>query len=200
MIVRSSPGSPSQWYATLSPPPASTWRSRQLYETLSRPADEPLHPRRRPLDDRVPALEPGQPLGLFGPEGVRVRGGPLVDRRIVTSARSARNASGGSKTRSSESRAAMFCWASDMCARTPSSASGASIVRRSPAVRTLPRSVPGPVRPGCLHPCLAGTTIHGTRPPSGGLEGYPGGRPGGEGGPPHGRQVRGLLREVPREA
>jgi Zn finger protein HypA/HybF involved in hydrogenase expression len=25
-----------------------------------------------------------------------------------------------------------------------------------------------------LHPCLAGTTIHETRPPSGGLEGYPG--------------------------
>ena len=37
MIVRVSPGSPSQWNATLSPPPASTWRSRQLYEALSMP-------------------------------------------------------------------------------------------------------------------------------------------------------------------
>src|SRR5437867_8562414 len=37
VIVRVSPGSPSQWNATLPPPPASTWRSRQLYETLSDP-------------------------------------------------------------------------------------------------------------------------------------------------------------------
>ena len=37
MSVRVSPGSPSQWKATLSPRPASTWRSRQLYETLSVP-------------------------------------------------------------------------------------------------------------------------------------------------------------------
>ena len=37
MIARSSPGSPSQKYATLSPPPASTCRSRQLYDALSCP-------------------------------------------------------------------------------------------------------------------------------------------------------------------
>ena len=37
MMVRVSPGSPSQCRATLSPCPASTWRSRQLYDTLSRP-------------------------------------------------------------------------------------------------------------------------------------------------------------------
>ena len=37
MMVRVSPGSPSQWKATLSPRPASTWRSRQLYDTLSSP-------------------------------------------------------------------------------------------------------------------------------------------------------------------
>ena len=37
MMVRVSPGSPSQWKATLSPLPAATWRSRQLYETFSVP-------------------------------------------------------------------------------------------------------------------------------------------------------------------
>ena len=37
MIVRVSPGSPSQWYATLSPWPAATCRSRQLCDTLSLP-------------------------------------------------------------------------------------------------------------------------------------------------------------------
>ena len=36
-MVRVSPGSPSQWKATLSPRPAATWRSRQLYDTLSWP-------------------------------------------------------------------------------------------------------------------------------------------------------------------
>src|SRR3954462_13593701 len=35
---RSSPSSPRQWNATRSPLPASTWRSRQLYETLSLPS------------------------------------------------------------------------------------------------------------------------------------------------------------------
>src|SRR5512138_2609039 len=37
VIVRVSPGSPSQCSATRSPRPASTWRSRQLYDTLSVP-------------------------------------------------------------------------------------------------------------------------------------------------------------------
>src|SRR5215218_8253680 len=37
VMSRSSPSSPRQWKATRSPRPASTWRSRQLYETLSRP-------------------------------------------------------------------------------------------------------------------------------------------------------------------
>ena len=36
-MVRVSPGSPSQWIATLSPWPASTCRSTQLYATLSSP-------------------------------------------------------------------------------------------------------------------------------------------------------------------
>src|SRR5690606_39431337 len=34
VMVRVSPGSPSQWKATRSPSPAATWRSRQLYATL----------------------------------------------------------------------------------------------------------------------------------------------------------------------
>ena len=34
---RSSSGSPSQWYATLEPRPASTWRSTQLKQTFSSP-------------------------------------------------------------------------------------------------------------------------------------------------------------------
>ena len=36
-MVRVSPGSPSQWKATVSPRPAATWRSRQLYETFRVP-------------------------------------------------------------------------------------------------------------------------------------------------------------------
>src|SRR5438093_13281740 len=37
IVRRSSSGSPSQWYATLSPLPASTCRSTQLKQTLSLP-------------------------------------------------------------------------------------------------------------------------------------------------------------------
>jgi hypothetical protein len=37
VMVRVSPGSPSQWKATRSPFPAATWRSRQFSLTLSRP-------------------------------------------------------------------------------------------------------------------------------------------------------------------
>ena len=37
MMARVSPGSPSQWMATLSPRPAATWRSRQLALTLRVP-------------------------------------------------------------------------------------------------------------------------------------------------------------------
>ena len=36
-MVRVSPASPSKWIATRSPLPASTWRSTQLYATLSSP-------------------------------------------------------------------------------------------------------------------------------------------------------------------
>src|SRR6516162_7623302 len=38
VMVRVSPGSPSQWMATRSPRPAATWRSTQLYATLSLPS------------------------------------------------------------------------------------------------------------------------------------------------------------------
>ncbi len=38
VIERLSPGSPSKWMATRSPRPASTWRSTQLYATLSLPS------------------------------------------------------------------------------------------------------------------------------------------------------------------
>ena len=37
MMSRSSPSSPRQWNATRSPLPASTWRSTQLWATLSLP-------------------------------------------------------------------------------------------------------------------------------------------------------------------
>src|ERR1035437_7971269 len=36
-MFRVSPGSPTKWIATLSPRPASTWRSTQLEEALSPP-------------------------------------------------------------------------------------------------------------------------------------------------------------------
>lgn len=38
VMARPSPGSPSKWMATRSPFPASTWRSTQLYATLSLPS------------------------------------------------------------------------------------------------------------------------------------------------------------------
>ena len=68
MIVRVSPGSPSQWKATLSPPPASTWRSRQLYEAFSVPPANQVTHGGVPVHDRVPPREPGEPFGLLGPE------------------------------------------------------------------------------------------------------------------------------------
>ena len=37
------------------------------------PSFEPPHPRRRPVHDRVPTLEPRQPVGLLGPERLRGR-------------------------------------------------------------------------------------------------------------------------------
>jgi hypothetical protein len=37
IVRRSSSGSPSQWYATFSPRPASTWRSTQLKQMFSFP-------------------------------------------------------------------------------------------------------------------------------------------------------------------
>src|SRR3954454_6940144 len=41
-MSRVSPSSPRQWNATRSPLPASTWRSRQLWETLSLPSENHL--------------------------------------------------------------------------------------------------------------------------------------------------------------
>ena len=82
MIVRVSPGSPSQWKATFSPLPASTCRSTQLYGDVELPADEPLRERRLPVQDRVPLRGPGQPLGLIGPERQPIRVRPLVRIRL----------------------------------------------------------------------------------------------------------------------
>jgi hypothetical protein len=41
-MVRVSPGSPIQWYATLPPRPRSTCRSTQLYATFSSPPENHL--------------------------------------------------------------------------------------------------------------------------------------------------------------
>ena len=79
-MVRVSPGSPSQWYATWSPWPAATWRSRQLWLTLSFPPTNHLANGQVPLEDRVPLLEPVDELGrLPGPEALVVAVGLVVD-------------------------------------------------------------------------------------------------------------------------
>ena len=80
MIVRVSPGSPSQWNATLSPRPASTWRSRQFSGDVERAADEPLREGQLPLEDRVPLVIPVEEVGgLPGPEPLEVLVGLVVE-------------------------------------------------------------------------------------------------------------------------
>ena len=72
-MVRVSPGSPSQWIATLSPLPASTWRSRQLSATLSCPPTNHFGVRQLPVEDRVPLGGPSHEFGgLAGPEALVV--------------------------------------------------------------------------------------------------------------------------------
>ena len=79
-MVRVSPGSPSQWNATWSPRPASTWRSRQLYETLSVPPDEPLGDGQVPLEGGVEVGHQVEQLrGLPGPERLGVGVGLVVE-------------------------------------------------------------------------------------------------------------------------
>ena len=84
--MRVSPASPSKWMATRSPLPASTWRSTQLWATLSSTADEPLRERRVvPVERALEVLRPRDAgAGLLGPEplvvlgrGVVHRGGPV---------------------------------------------------------------------------------------------------------------------------
>ena len=80
MIVRVSPsGSPTQWKATLSPRPASTWRSTQLYGGVQPAADEPLGVGQVPLEGPVPVVVPGQPGRLALPPAEGVGGRLLVD-------------------------------------------------------------------------------------------------------------------------
>ena len=86
MIVRLSPGSPSQWMATRSPLPASTCRSRQLYATLSSPsanhfANGGFDPVERPGERLVPVQELA---GLVGPEAEAVGRARLVEAGVAT--------------------------------------------------------------------------------------------------------------------
>ena len=79
MMVRVSPGSPSQWKATRSPRPAATWRSTQLTATLSLPPTNHLAKGRSHSSTVGPRRVPRQALGLGGPEGQRVGLGLGVD-------------------------------------------------------------------------------------------------------------------------
>jgi hypothetical protein len=79
-MVRVSPGSPSQWKATLSPRPASTWRSTAVVRHVQLAADEPLREGQLPLEGGVEVGVPAEQLaGLAGPEGLVVGGGLVVE-------------------------------------------------------------------------------------------------------------------------
>ena len=82
MRSRVSPGSPTQWCATLSPR-SSRCRSRQLYERLSVPS---LNQRKRAIgvvEGHGRLLEPTHPLqGMVEPEGGEVLLGAIVDPRL----------------------------------------------------------------------------------------------------------------------
>ena len=83
MIVRVSPGSPSQWNATLSPRPASTWRSRQLSDTLSLPPTNHLAKGSSHSRTVSKSLVPREQLArLAGPERLGVGVGLVVERRV----------------------------------------------------------------------------------------------------------------------
>src|ERR1700740_968775 len=75
----SSAGSPTQWSATLSPRPASTCRSTQLYAAFNLP---PTYHFANGGVDQASTLShrgvPVQALGLLGPERLPVPRGPLV--------------------------------------------------------------------------------------------------------------------------
>ncbi len=79
VIVRVSPGSPSQWKATLSPLPASTWRSTQLTATLSRPPMNHLANGGCQSSTWSHSVSHCSALGLLFPEGEPVLGGVVVE-------------------------------------------------------------------------------------------------------------------------
>ena len=79
MMVRVSPGSPSQWKATRSPRPAATWRSTQLTATLSLPPTNHLAKGRSHSRTSVHGVSQRQPLRPGLPEGERVGLGLVVD-------------------------------------------------------------------------------------------------------------------------
>src|SRR4051812_41983141 len=130
-MVRESPGSPSQWKAILSPRPASTCRSRQLYETL-----------------RVP------------PSNQRAKGRShcrivLGSSNQVSSSRAWR----AQKPSQSASASSYIAWSRTRAVDRNSSGGGnvrsssryASIVGSS-AIGVLPPSAPGSVAPAARHP------------------------------------------------
>ena len=199
MIVRVSPGSPSQWKATLSPPPASTCRSRQLYEALSVPPANHVTHGGVPLHHRVPVREPGEPFRLLGPERLEVGVGSVVDLRV------GHDRSFDERRRRRERpvppRAGPRCSARSSLIDPPEVSAAAEDASyagcRDRASRSAGRSAvvlePDPcVRPGAM--CLQRWARRG--PPS--LVRPPSGAASRERRQAHGR--RGLLHEVPREA
>ena len=78
-MVRVSPGSPSQWKATRSPRPASTWRSTQLTATLSLPPTNHLANGSFHSSTSVQGVSQVSRLAWDGPEGQGVGLGLGVD-------------------------------------------------------------------------------------------------------------------------
>ena len=81
-MVRVSPASPSKWMATRSPLPASTWRSTQLWATLScPPTNHFANGASSQSSDALEVLRPRDAgAGLLGPEPLVVVGRGVVHR------------------------------------------------------------------------------------------------------------------------
>ena len=77
-MVRVSPGSPSQWYATLVAVARRDVAVEAVVGGVELPADEPLREREVPVEDRVPLLVPVEEVRrLPRPEAL------VVDVRLV---------------------------------------------------------------------------------------------------------------------
>ena len=143
-MVRVSPGSPIQWYATLSPSPACDVPVDAVVGHVELAAREPLGERQVPLEGGLEGCPPGQLLpGELRPERLEVLVGVRPAPAVALAC--AANAGSGGKVRRSIIR---FSISGDSLMTPP------LVTTRGPAGPHLPtRSCPSPT----LRRCADGT-------------------------------------------